>query len=122
MTTSCLIEKIGYHTPIGERDARLLAAMEETQESHRARAMGLAGARLHHAEEALRIADLAEQGVFAERCGRRRLRVCTNHLNRTLIIEQREHAAALSRDELTLRAHAFTVQGLGAILDAKLGA
>ena len=39
MTRSCLIEKIGYHIPISERDARLLAAMEETQESHHARAL-----------------------------------------------------------------------------------
>lgn len=39
MTQSCLIEKIGYHIRIGERDAQLLAAMEEDREEIRARSL-----------------------------------------------------------------------------------
>lgn len=37
MSRSCLIEKIGYHIPIGDADARLLARMEEETQNVRAK-------------------------------------------------------------------------------------
>ncbi len=39
MTKSCLIEKIGYHIPLSETDARLLARMEEHEEHAAAKAL-----------------------------------------------------------------------------------
>ena len=39
MTQSCLVAKIGHHTPLGPHDAALLARMEEVEEPYRAKAM-----------------------------------------------------------------------------------